>query len=226
MVPRKPKHLSKSHWWKSHEIVSALFERLLRPIKSEVLHDTRQRDVVGKLRQLDVGVLTSIAGERRVVALVEVQKRKTKVGLEDFGSWIYKRDTINATELVAVSENGFAKTVIDHVQKLHSNSVILGTLHAVPTGLFEGFNSDCLGITRIYDLWWFASIFVQYADADEIMAIPVPQNTEENIFGGGSPMSLIGAANWKAEKCLPVRCTHSQFPSLARRTVAGRCNVS
>jgi hypothetical protein len=192
MTTGKQKHVSKSQWWKSHEIVSALFERLFRPIESEVLHDTRQREVVGKLRQLDVGVLDSIAGERRVVALVEVQKRKTKVGLEDFGNWIYKRDTINAKELVAISESGFAKSVIDHARDLHSGSVRLGILHAVPTGLFEGLDSNCLGITRIQDLWGFASIFVQYADADEIVAIPLPQNMEENIFGGGSPVIDTG----------------------------------
>jgi hypothetical protein len=64
-------------------------------------------------------------------------------------------------------------------------------LHEVTTGLIEEFNSNCLGITRILDLWGFASIFVQYADADEIVAIPLPQNTEESIIGGQSPMSLI-----------------------------------
>jgi hypothetical protein len=117
-------------------------------------------------------VIDSTADEHRVVALVEVQRRKSKVGLEDFGNWIYKRDTIKAKELVAVSESGFAKSVIDHTRKLHPDSVRLGTLHEVTTGLIGEFNSNCLGITRILDLWWFASIFVQYADPDEIVAIP------------------------------------------------------
>jgi hypothetical protein len=49
-----------------------------------------------------------------------------------------------------------------------------------------------LGITRIFDLWWFASIFVQYADADEIDRVELSGvDTEANIFGATSPMGLI-----------------------------------
>ncbi len=91
MTASKSGHGPKRPWWKSHEIVSALFGRLVRPLETEVLHDTRQMDVVGKLRRLDVGVIDPTAGEQRVIALVEVQKRKTKVALDHFGDWIYKR---------------------------------------------------------------------------------------------------------------------------------------
>jgi hypothetical protein len=148
--------------------------------------------VVGKLRQLDVGVIDAASGEAKVHALVEVQKRKAKVGLEDFGSWIYKRDTLQARELVIVSEMGFTKPVIAHVKKLHPNTVRLGILHGAETGFIERINSTCLGMVRVLDLWWFASIFVQYADADEIETLDLKDlDTEASIFGTASPMSLI-----------------------------------
>jgi hypothetical protein len=170
-----------------------LGEKLFRPLEKEILYDTRERDIVGRLRQLDVGVIDSTSGENRVKALVEVQKRKSKVDLEDFGNWIYKRKTLQAQELIIVSEKGFTTSVVEHVKKLHSENVKLGILHEVDTGFIEQVDSTCLGITRILDQWWFASIFVQYGDADEVATVELGQlpNTEENIFGQESPMSLI-----------------------------------
>ena len=134
-----------------------MFEKLFRPFEAEILHDTRHRDVVGKLRQLDVGVIDAASGEKKVKAFVEVQKRKSSVGITDFGNWIYKRDTLKARELVVVSENGFTRSVVDHVKKLHPDTVRLGTLHEVETGFIERVNSTLIGITRIIDQWWFAS---------------------------------------------------------------------
>jgi len=179
-------------WWKIQEEVAFIFEKLFRPIEAEVLHNTRQRDVVGALRQLDVGVLDVISGEKGVLALVEVQKRKARVGLEDLGSWIYKRETLKAKELVIVSEMGFSKPTLDHVQKLHRDSVRLGRLHEVETGFIERINATCLGLNRILDLWWLASIFVQYADADEIGRVETNGlDVEAPIFGAESAMGLI-----------------------------------
>jgi hypothetical protein len=179
-------------WWRVQEEVAFIFEKLFRPIEAHVLHDTRQRDVVGVLRQLDVGVIDEFSGERRVLALVEVQKRKARVGLEDLGSWIYKRDTLKANELVVVSEKGFTRPVLAHVQRLHGEKVRLGRLHEVETGLIEKIGSTCLGVTRVLELWWFASIFVQYADADEIGRVETNGlDVEAPIFGVESPMGLI-----------------------------------
>jgi hypothetical protein len=192
-VAKKPKARRRRHeWWRNHEEVVAVFERFFQPLEATVLHDTRQRDVVGVSRQLDVGIFDDITGERRVRGLVEVQKRKSKVGMEDLGSWIYKRDTLNASELVVVSESGFATPVLKHVKTLHHDTVRLGTLHETQTGFLERINSTCLGITRIYDTTWFAAILVQFADADEIKLINLQGlNTEEKIFGGQSPMDLV-----------------------------------
>jgi hypothetical protein len=177
-------------WWKQHEEVAAVFERLFHPLEKAVVHDTRRRDVVGQLRQLDVGVIDN--SNKQVHSLVEVQKRKAKVGIEDFGNWVYKRDTLNAKELVVVSEMGFSNGVIEHVKKLHPNRVRLGRLHHADTGFIERINSTCLGITRVWDLWWIASIFVQYQDADEIEFVTLNGlDTEAKIFGAASPMDLV-----------------------------------
>ena len=178
-------------WWKTQEM-TAIFERLFRPIEVQVLHDTRQRDVVGVMRQLDVGVIDERAGEKRVVSLVEVQKRKARVGLEDLGSWIYKQRTLGARELVVVSERGFTRPALAHVRQLHADRVRLGKLHEVETGFIERINTTLLGITRIFDLWWFASIFIQYADADEIARVDTNGlDLEVPIFGDASVMGLI-----------------------------------
>jgi hypothetical protein len=190
-VQRKP-------WWKCQEEIAFLFEKLFRPIEAQVLHDTRRRDAVGVMRQLDVGVIDERLGERRVVALVEVQKRKSRVGIEEFGGWIYKRDSLNANELVVVSEQGFTRPTLAHVRKLHSDRVRLGKLHEVETGVIERINSTCLGVTRILDIWWFASAFVQFADANEVRGVNIHKlDTESPIFEatpnrGGSATSLMG----------------------------------
>jgi hypothetical protein len=157
-----------------------------------VLHDVRHRDVAGAMRQLDVGVIDDGSGERRVHALVEVQRRRSKVDVKDLGNWIYKRDTLGAKELVAVSERGFTASVLKHARKIHKDTVRLGVLHEVQTGLIERFNSTCLGITRVFDLSWFAAIFVQFADADQIVPINVQGlNVEEKIFETASPMDIV-----------------------------------
>jgi hypothetical protein len=182
----------KPEWWRVHEQVAAVFETLFQPLEVQVLHNARQRDVVGQLRQLDVGVIDTRSGEQRVHALVEVQKRKAKVGLDDLGNWIYKRDTLQAKELVAVSERGFSRPVIEHAKKLHSDGLRLGTLHETETGFIKRINSTCLGVVRVLEVWWFASIFVQYADVDEIKNLGLHGlDTDAKVFGAASPMDLI-----------------------------------
>jgi hypothetical protein len=182
----------RSEWWRNHEQVAAVFETLYQPLEARVMHDVRERDVVGVSRQLDVGVIDDSTGERRVRALVEVQKRKSKVGMGDFGSWVYKRDTLKAAELVVVSEKGFAASVLKHIKAPHHDTVRLGTLHETEAGLVERFNSTILGIVRVNDAFWFASILVQFADADEIKPVKLQGlDTEAKIFGPTSPMGII-----------------------------------
>jgi hypothetical protein len=62
--------------------------------------------------------------------------------------------------------------------------------------LIERFNSTCLGTVRVFDLWWFAAIMVQYADKDEIAPVPldITSDQEGKIFGPMSPMDLMRSA--------------------------------
>jgi hypothetical protein len=136
-----------------------------------------------------------VAGERRVKSFVEVQKRKTRVNIQDLGDWDYKRRTLGACEITIISEAGFATSVLKHVKSLHSDTIKLGLLHPIETGLIERFDSTCLGTVRVWDIWWFASIMVQYADEDQIVLVPpLSDDHETKIFGPASPMDLIRKA--------------------------------
>ena len=114
-VSQKPKR--QRPWWKTNEEIAYLFETLLKPFEETIIHDTRQRDIVGILRQLDVGVIDNVNEHRRVKSFVEVQKRRKKVTIEDLGNWDYKRRTLGASEMTIISETGFSASVIDHVEK-------------------------------------------------------------------------------------------------------------
>jgi len=53
-------------------------------------------------------------------------------------------------------------------------------------------NATCVGITRVFDQSWFAAIFVQFADADEIASLDLQGlNLEDKIFGPASPMDVV-----------------------------------
>ena len=165
----------------------------MKPFEETIIHDTRQRDIVGTLRQLDVGVIDNVNEHRRVKSFVEVQKRRKKVTIEDLGNWDYKRRTLRASEMTIISETGFSASVIDHVKELHPDTITLGLLHPTETGLIERFNATFLGIVHTLDLWSFASIIVQYADDSEIDIVPLAtiSSNEEKIFGSASPMDLV-----------------------------------
>ena len=62
-------------------------------------------------------------GEQAVSIFVEIQKRTGKVGMKDFGNWVYKMQTLPAKGLVGLSEAGFTQPVLKHVKRLHQNSV-------------------------------------------------------------------------------------------------------
>jgi hypothetical protein len=78
----KARQKGRQPWWKDHEKVAYLFEKLLKPFEAHIEHDTKHRDIVGMFRQLDVGIIAEVAGETRVKSFVELQKRKTKVTIQ------------------------------------------------------------------------------------------------------------------------------------------------
>jgi hypothetical protein len=113
-------------WWKDHEQLGLVFESTFRPLQ-EIVKNVWQRDIVGVYRQLDIGIFEN--EEKVVSGFVEIQKRAGKVGVKDFGNWIYKMQTLGAKELVALSEAGFTQPVFTHVRQLHANSVKLARIY-------------------------------------------------------------------------------------------------
>jgi hypothetical protein len=190
---RPAKRNRRQPWWKIHEKVCFLFEKLLKPLESDIRHNTQQRDIVGIYRQLDVGIIDDSKGERRVKSFVEVQKRKKRVGLPNLGDWEYKRKTLGASEMTIISEAGFANSVIAHVNSLHPNTIKLGKLHPVETGLIERFDTTCLGITRTWDNYWIRTVLVQFADDYRIehLSYDWDANPETKAFGTASVMDLV-----------------------------------
>jgi hypothetical protein len=156
-----------AEWWKDYEQLAHLFERAFRPLQ-EVLHDIWMDDAAGEPRQLDVAIF--VAGEEGLHGFAEVQKRKSKVGLKDFGDWIYKMQTLGASELVALSEAGFARTVRKHVEELHAGRVRLARIYEIPDGAIEELGTRFIGIHGLENLWRFPGVFYQTVD-DEISAI-------------------------------------------------------
>lgn len=167
------------------EQLGFVFERALRPLQ-EVRRDTKQRDIVGVLRQLDIGIVEK--GQRAVSGFVEVQKRSAKVGMKDFGDWIYKMQTLAAKELVALSEAGFTQPVFKHVKQLHPNSVKLARIHRIADGKIEAPATEFGGfLGAIENKWGFLAVFCQ-TDDDEIVVMSLG-NVNEKVFyeSEGSP---------------------------------------
>lgn len=177
-------------WWKDQEQLGLVFERAFRPLQ-QVHRNTKQRDIVGVLRQLDVGIIEK--GQKAVSAFVEIQKRAGKVGMKDFGNWIYKMQTLAAKELVALSEAGFTQPVFKHVRQLHANSVKLARIYQLADGKIEKPNTEFMGfLGAIENKWGFAAVFYQ-TDKDEISAMPLG-NVEEKVLDqpeGGPRVSLM-----------------------------------
>jgi hypothetical protein len=138
-------------WWKDQEQLGFLFERAFRPLQ-QVHRNTMQRDIVGVLRQLDVGIIEK--GQKAVSAFVEIQKRAGKVGMQDFGNWIYKMQTLAAKELVALSEAGFTQPVVKHVRQLHANSVKLARIYQLADGKIEKPNTEFMGFLGAIENKW------------------------------------------------------------------------
>lgn len=164
-------------WWKDHEQLGLLFERALRPLET-VIHNVRQLDDVGVQRQMDVGIFEP--GQTNVRAFVEVQRRASKVGIEDFGGWIYKMQTIGAQELVVLSAAGFAESVLEHVAQKFSKTVRLAQLHEIVDGRIDRLNTQFVGPIKVNNVFGFPGVFYQTVD-DEISSIQ-PLDANARLF--------------------------------------------
>lgn len=182
----------KMPWWKKHEELVSLFESAMRPLDDVVKKSIFQKDVVDISRQLDVGIFSN-GNANNLKSFVEVQKRNKKVGIEDFGAWIYKKETLKVKEFAVVSEAGFTRAVVAHVRQLHPNGVVLGRLHAVPDGLLKVLESTVTGLSRIESQWMFAAVIVGYSDQGgmEVIVGDHVGNGDIPIFSDVTPMSLV-----------------------------------
>lgn len=80
----------------------------------------------GATRQCDV-VIFQGKKPRQTISIIEVQKRGSKVEINDFSGWLKKRDGVGAQHLICVSEKGFPKSIIEQAE-LEGPSVRLMTL--------------------------------------------------------------------------------------------------
>jgi hypothetical protein len=147
-------------WWKEQEQLAFVSERALRPLQ-ELKANTRVRDIVNVLRQLDVAVLDQHS--RQVTGLVEVQKRLTKVGMHDYGGFIHKRNTLGAKTVVILSEAGFTSPVLKHVRGLEGQTVRLARMHEVDAGKISS-ATTLTGLTEFANHRWVLGMFYQCVD--------------------------------------------------------------
>jgi hypothetical protein len=97
--------------WQFIERSAAALEHMLAP-DSTVLHNQTLREWVSGLpRQCDAVVWYGTAPRRTLAAIVEVQDRGSKVGLQDFEAWCAKRENLGAQRLICVSCEGYTKDV-------------------------------------------------------------------------------------------------------------------
>jgi hypothetical protein len=95
--------MSKSKSWRSAEEIVAMIEKALSP-HAIVEHDVMLPVVTGGgeyKRQCDV-VIRMGPRHRQTLTIVEVQKRRKKVGPADFGGWLEKMKEVGANELLCV----------------------------------------------------------------------------------------------------------------------------
>lgn len=97
--------------WKFIERTVAVLEHMLAP-GAIVQHDQALNELVsGIQRQCDVIVRYGALPRQTLAAIVEVQDRVGKVGLQDFEAWCAKREKLGAQRLICVSSEGFTAEV-------------------------------------------------------------------------------------------------------------------
>jgi len=113
--------------WKFIERSVAVREHMLAP-GSKVLHNQELQELVSGLpRQCDAVVWYGAPPRQTLAAIVEVQDRGSKVGLQDFEAWCAKREKLGAQRLICVSCEGYTKDV-ETAAKSMGNIVTLMTL--------------------------------------------------------------------------------------------------
>lgn len=113
--------------WKFIERSVAVLENMLAP-DSRVLHNQTLPELVSGLpRQCDAVVWYGAPPRQTLAAIVEVQDRDSKVGLQDFEAWCAKREKLGAQRLICVSREGYTRDVETAANSM-GNIVTLMTL--------------------------------------------------------------------------------------------------
>jgi hypothetical protein len=95
-----------------------VLEQMLAP-GAVVQHNQMIPELVSKLpRQCDVVVRYGEPPRQTLAAIVEVQDRDSKVGLETFEAWCAKREKLGAQRLICVSSEGFTEDVETAAQSM------------------------------------------------------------------------------------------------------------
>ncbi|HYG50851.1 MAG TPA: hypothetical protein VD905_08100, partial [Flavobacteriales bacterium] len=115
--------------WQIAEKLAATFERFLT--SDSVVQHNIKLPVLGKPnrrpRQCDV-VITFGKAPTTTIAIVEVQKRKSKPRLTTFHGWIKKMREVGAQQLICVSEAGFPSSIVEEVKYSYGKTIALMTL--------------------------------------------------------------------------------------------------
>jgi len=158
--------------WLTHEQISGLFETALNPDAKVSVSTPRDRpDITGTLRQLDVEILAGL-GHRQTRHIVEVQKRKGKVGIATFEGWLDKKRKLNAALLICVCEKGFSKDVIAAAKHEHPLDVKLGLLQKVKAeDVHPHFKSQIMGFTEVDTKTTYLSDFKLITTEDHVIEL-------------------------------------------------------
>ena len=97
--------------WKFIERIVAVLEHMLAPGALVQHHQMIPELVSGIPRQCDVVVRYGNPPRQTLAAIVEVQDRDNKVGLETFEGWCAKREKLGAQRLICVSCEDFTEGV-------------------------------------------------------------------------------------------------------------------
>jgi hypothetical protein len=104
--------------WKFIQRTAAVLEQMLAP-RAQVQHDQMIPELVsGVIRQCDVVVRYGNPPRQTLAAIVEVQNRGDKVGLETFEGWCAKREKVGAQRLICVSCEDFTEGVVKSAESM------------------------------------------------------------------------------------------------------------
>lgn len=200
--------------WRSAEKIAAMLEQVLTP-DATVQHNVFL-PVIGKpsrrARQCDV-VITYGNEPRQSIAIVEVQKRKTKPDITTFHGWHRKMQEVGAQQLICISELGYPQSVIDDVATRIGPTVKLMILQDFERKKYDGI--VMLPFMVYKDRKWEPEAVgsLKFARNDNIKLSELTLNFDEKLFSistdgdGISFFGLISTALNNAHRDIPDNAT-------------------